>query len=66
MLIILIKAIILFMLYDLIRLTVNKIFNKIYTMIKFEERLNEIRSIKKRQALVSKTKELIKMDRALA
>lgn len=66
MLIILIKAIILFMLYDLIRLTVQKIFNEIYTMIKYEERLNKIRSIKRRQSLVSKTKKLIEMDRALA
>lgn len=65
MLIILIKAIILFMLYDLIRLTIQKIFNEIYTMIKYEERLNKIRSIKRR-SLVSKTKKLIKMDRALA
>lgn len=66
MLIILIKAIILFMLCDLIRLTINKIFNEIYTMIAYEKRLNRIRSIKRRQLLVSKTKKLIETDRALA
>ena len=66
MLIILIKAIILFMLCDLVRLTVQKIFNEIWTLHEYEKRLNNIRSIKRRQYLVSKTKKLIEMDRALA
>lgn len=65
MLIILIKAIILFMLADLIHLTVNKIFNEIWELIEYQKRLNKIYSIK-RQSLVSKTKKLIEMDRALA
>ena len=65
MLIILIKAIILFILADLIHLTVNKIFNEIWELIEYQKRLNKIYSIK-RQSLVSKTKKLIEMDRALA
>lgn len=65
MLIILIKAIILFMLADLVHLTIQKIFNEIWELIEYQKRLNEIYSIKRR-SLVSKTKKLIEMDRALA